>query len=50
MAVARTRGFVVENPPRWKPAVLQDRRVPAGPVKVLTAAEGIRASSSSSVG
>jgi hypothetical protein len=50
VAVASTRGRVVEKPPRWKPAVLQKRSVPAGPVNVCTASGGIRASSSSSVG
>ena len=38
------------EPPRWNPAVLQKRSVPAGPVKVCTAEAGIRDSSSFSVG
>jgi hypothetical protein len=40
----------VENPPRWKPAVLQKISVPFGATKAWAAEAGMRASSSSSVG
>jgi hypothetical protein len=50
VTVASTRGSPVEYPPRWKPAVLQKRSEPFGPVNVRTSVAGMRCSSSSSDG